>query len=124
MKPLRGSPADCVARLKRMRAESVQMMTARQRVGMYDETFKHTMDWGLGVIVNSDRDGESPPYGYGRHASAETFGHGGSQSSVGFADPAHGLAVGLVFQGMPGEKRHDRRLRTVLAALYEDLQLA
>ncbi|HTU25304.1 MAG TPA: serine hydrolase domain-containing protein, partial [Pirellulales bacterium] len=104
--------------------ESVRLMTTRQREGMPDATFKRTIDWGLGLIIDSKRYGfENVPYGYGRYASDATFGHGGSQSSVGFADPAHRLAVGCYFNGMAGEAGHQRRLRTVLDALYEDLEL-
>ncbi len=105
-----------------LEAETVRQMTSRQREGMFDVTFKTTVDWGLGVILDSKRYGvENVPYGYGRYASDGTFGHGGSQSSVGFADPAHGLAVGCYFNGMPGEAAHQTRMRAVLDALYEDL---
>lgn len=108
-----------------IKAESVQRMTSRQRKGMFDETFKHVMDWGLGLIINSSRYGaETVPYGYGRYASDPTFGHSGSQSSAGFADPERQLAVGIVFNGMPGERAHQARMRAVCDAIYEDLGLA
>ena len=106
-------------------AESVQDMTSRQRAGMFDETFKHVIDWGLGVILDSKQYGTATvPYGYGLHASPTTFGHSGSQSSAAFADPAHGLVVALDFNGMPGEARHQPRMHTALTTLYEDLGLA
>ena len=105
--------------------ESVQQMTTRQRKEMYDETFKHVMDWGLGFIINSAQYGaDTVPYGYGAHASDASFGHSGSQSSVGFADPEHRLVVALVFNGMPGERAHQQRIRPVLSAIYEDVGLA
>ena len=105
--------------------ESVELMTTPQRVGMFDETFRHVMDWGLGTIIDSNRYGaDTVPYGYGKHSSPRTFGHGGSQSSVAFADPDRKLAVAVVFNGMPGEAKHDIRMRALLAALYEDLGLA
>jgi CubicO group peptidase (beta-lactamase class C family) len=90
---------------------------------MYDHTFRQKIDWGLGVILNSSHYGPGIPYQFGAYASAETFGHGGSQSSTGFCDPARGLVVGMVFNGCPGEAAHDRRLRGALRALYEDLGL-
>lgn len=103
-------------------SEAVRLLTTRQRVGMFDETFKHKMDWGLGLIVNSNCYGpQTVPYGYGLHSSPETFGHSGWQSSTGFADPEHGLAVALVLNGTPGEARHNRRFRLLLTAIYEDL---
>ena len=91
---------------------------------MLDETFGQVMDWGLGFLLDNKRYGPAIPYGYGRHASARTFGHSGKESSTGFADPDAGLVVTVVFNGMPGEPKHDRRLRHVTAAIYEDLGLA
>ena len=61
------------------------------------------------------------PYAYGPHASLRTFGHGGNQSSIAFADPVHALAVAIIFNGMPGEAAHQRRMHNVLTGLYEDL---
>ena len=103
---------------------SATEITSRQRTGMLDETFNHVMDWGLGVIIDSKQYGPGVPYGFGQHASPRTFGHGGSQSSLGFADPEHGLVVAAIFNGLPGEARHDRRVKRVTAAIYEDLGLA
>ncbi len=105
-------------------AESVRQMTARQREGMFDETFRHKMDWGLGLIIDSNRYGaDTVPYGYGHHSSERAFGHGGAQSSVGFCDPAHELVAAIVFNGMPGEPKHNARMRKFLTAMYEDLGL-
>ena len=104
--------------------DMVQAMTSGQRVGMFDQTFRQTIDWGLGIILNSSHYGPAIPYQFGPHASRETFGHGGSQSSTGFCDPENNLVVALIFNGCPGEAVHDKRLRGVLKALFEDLALA
>jgi CubicO group peptidase (beta-lactamase class C family) len=105
--------------------QTVEAITSPHRVGMYDNTFRHVIDWGLGFLMNSSRYGPGPaPYGYGPHASPRTFGHGGSQCATAFADPEHDLAVAIVWNGRPGEQRHDQRLRETLAALYEDLFLS
>jgi CubicO group peptidase (beta-lactamase class C family) len=102
-----------------------EAFTTPHRIGMMDATFKHVMDWGLGFIVNSARYGaETVPYGYGHHASPRTFGHSGYRSSVAFGDPEHGLAVALAFNGTPGNERHELRVRSVLDAVYGDLELA
>jgi CubicO group peptidase (beta-lactamase class C family) len=101
--------------------ETVEALTARHRVGIEDLTFKQIMDWGLGFIINSRQYGDGVPYGYGPYASPRTFGHGGNQSSVGFADPENGLVVVLIFNGMPGEAAHQQRMREALSAIYEDL---
>ncbi|MBL8827897.1 MAG: beta-lactamase family protein [Planctomycetaceae bacterium] len=104
--------------------ESVAALIGPQRVGLVDETFKQKIDWGLGVILDSKRYNYPVSlYGYGRHASPRTFGHSGSQSSVGMCDPEHDLVIALVFNGMAGEARHQRRVRAVLDAIYTDLEL-
>jgi CubicO group peptidase (beta-lactamase class C family) len=83
------------------------------------------MDWGLGFIPNNNQYGvDTIRYGYGPHASWRTFGHSGHQSSVAFMDVKNRLVVAIVFNGTPGEDEHDRRVRAVLTALYEDLGLA
>jgi CubicO group peptidase (beta-lactamase class C family) len=106
-------------------AQTVEALTARHRCGMFDETFKHVMDWGLGFIVDNNIYGvDTVPYPFGRYCSPRTVGHGGYQSSVGFADPERGLAVAIVFDGCCGEAKHGARIRAVSAALYEDLGLA
>jgi CubicO group peptidase (beta-lactamase class C family) len=97
-------------------------MARRQREGMEDKTFKHVVDFGYGFIVNSNRYGvETVPYGFGRRAGDNTFGHGGAQSSAGFADPDHGVAGAVVFNGMCSAEGHRVRIRDFLTALYEDL---
>jgi CubicO group peptidase (beta-lactamase class C family) len=106
-------------------AQAVEALTARHRVGLLDQTFQHELDWGLGFILDSKRHGvETVPYGYGRLCSPRTFGHSGYRSSTGFADPEHGLAVALVFNGTPSNEDHERRIRSVLDAIYLDLGLA
>ena len=116
----RGGTLDGVTILQ---PQSVAAMTMRQRVGLFDHTFRHTIDWGLGIILNSAHYGPGIPYQFGPYASPETFGHGGSQSSTGFCDPRYKLVCTLLFNGCPGEAAHDKRLRAVTKVLYEDLGL-
>ena len=104
--------------------QSVEAIVSRHRAGMYDHTFKHVLDFGLGFVLDSKQYGaDTVPYGYGPLASARTFGHSGMQSSCAFADPENDLAVAIVFNGTPGEAAHDRRIREVLSTLYEELQI-
>ena len=108
-----------------LRPDTVAALTSRHRVGMKDETFGMVIDWGLGLMVDSWSYRSAPAsYGYGDHASPETFGHGGQQSSLAFADPAHGLAVALCCNGRPGEPENHRRTQPIVTALYEELGLA
>ncbi len=103
---------------------TVVEFTRRHRVGAFDTTFQHTMDWGLGFILDSKRYGmQTVPYGYGRHCSEETFGHGGRQSVGAFADPKYELVVAVAFNGTPGEPRHNKRIRDFATAVYVDLGL-
>lgn len=114
-----GAPAGVVS------ATMLRELTRRHREGLFDHTFQHTLDIGLGFIVNSNRYGaETVPYGYGRHASEATFGHSGSQSSCAFADPEHELVVAWHCNGQPGEPRHQKRAREINSAIYEELGLA
>ena len=110
---------------KLLSQETIRLMTGRQREGLVDHTFQHKMDWGLGFMPDNNRYGaDTVPYGYGKHCSPSAFGHGGAQSSVGMADPEYGLVIALAFNGMPGEPRHQKRIRHIMSALYEDLGLA
>ena len=108
-----------------LKPETIRNLVSRQRIGLFDHTFRHTLDFGLGFLLNSNRYGsETVPYGYGRHASESAFGHSGSQSSCAFADPDHQLVVTWVCNGLPGEPRHQQRAREINTAIYEDLELA
>ena len=112
--------------------ETVALFTDRHRRDTTDRTFRAVMDWGLGFMPNNRRHDATnaathpvaTPYGYGPHASDAAFGHGGNQTSIGFADPEHDLAVAVVFNGQPGEPAHQKRMYDLLASLYEDLGLA
>ena len=105
-------------------SEGIRQMTSRQREGLYDLTFKHKIDWGFGLSINDPNgEGESLPYGFGKYASAETFGHGGSLSTCAFADPKHDLVAAVWFNAQPSDAQHQERVRGVCAAIYEDLGL-
>uniref|UniRef100_A0A7C4QMX6 Class A beta-lactamase-related serine hydrolase n=1 Tax=Schlesneria paludicola TaxID=360056 RepID=A0A7C4QMX6_9PLAN len=108
-----------------LRPETVAELLTRHRSGQYDATFGHIVDFGLGFLLDSNRYGaQTVPYGYGRHCSPRTFGHGGSQSSQGFGDPDRQLAVAWLFNGRCGEGQHQRRNKAFNEALYEDVGLA
>jgi len=107
-----------------LRPQTVEALTARHRVGLYDHTFRHVMDWGLGFIINSSiYDQPTLPYAYGPHASRRTYGHSGYKSSTAFADPEHRLVVAIATNGTPEDQDHLDRMETLCAAVYEDLGL-
>lgn len=95
--------------------QTVEAITARHRVGIFDRTFGIPLDWGLGFGIDSSS--------HGRHSSRRVFGHGGAQSSIAYCDPEHGLVVALQTNGMPGSERHYARLAALADALYEDTGL-
>jgi CubicO group peptidase (beta-lactamase class C family) len=105
-----------------LKAETAKDLVSLHREGMFDKTFHQTIDWGLGFMRQSDQyaPGEVP-YQFGSHASREAFGHCGNQSTAAFCDPAHDLCVAVLLNGMPGEERHQIRMRSLLDALYRDL---
>jgi CubicO group peptidase (beta-lactamase class C family) len=103
---------------------TVNYFTSRQREGMRDETFMARIDWGLGfLLMPRGGEPEKVPYGYGRFASASTFGHSGVQSSCGFADPENGLVAAWVCNCMPGARFHNKRHLSLNQAIYRDLGL-
>ena len=107
-----------------LKPATLRELTTRHRIGLFDHTFQHTLDLGLGFILNSNRYGpETVPYGYGRHASEATFGHSGSQSSCAFADPEHQLVVAWHCNGQPGEPRHQRRAREINSMICQEIGL-
>lgn len=104
--------------------QSVDTLTARHRVGEYDLTLGHVVDFGLGVILDSNRYGAATvPYGYGAGCSPRAFGHGGAQSSQGWCDPESRLVVAYYFNGRAGEGQHNRRCRQFNEAVAYDLGL-
>lgn len=102
----------------------VRLMTTRHRTGMLDSTFRHIIDFGLGIICNSAMYGpDTVPYGFGRRCSAATFGHGGAQCSIGFCDPEKRLVVAWAANGFCGEAQHQRRNQTLNEAIFDDIGL-
>ena len=104
-------------------SELAREMCTRQRVGMLDQTFKQSLDWGLGVMIDSKQYAGEHQYGFGPHASPDTFGHSGNQSSCAYADPRHDLVVAWTCNGMPGEAKHQARASAINGAIYVDLDL-
>ena len=105
--------------------EVVTEMTSRHRSGEFDHTFQHVVDFGLGLMLDSNTHGaETVPYGFGRHSSPQSFGHGGSQCAMGFCDPDRRLVVAWAANGICGEGHHQRRNSAINEAIYTDLRLS
>ncbi len=107
-----------------LKPENIQFVTTRRTRGLYDQTIHSPVDWGMGFYLHAHQAGDEPvPYGYGQHASPDTFGHSGAQSSCAFADPHDDLAVAWLCNGLPGEPRHQQRAWAINTAIYDDLKL-
>ena len=96
--------------------QTARLLCSRRRCGMYDTMQGFTCDWGLGLFVGAFEL-------TGDHSSPGCFGHAGSQSSLGFCDPARSLAVAVCFNKRPGTRQNSEQMNRVMTALYEDLQL-
>ncbi|APZ90852.1 serine hydrolase domain-containing protein [Fuerstiella marisgermanici] len=104
---------------------TVASMTSRHRTDTHDTTFQHAVDFGLGLIIDSNHHGHATvPYGFGQYCSERTFGHGGAQCAMGFCDPDAKLVVAWAANGFCGEGQHQRRNRAINEAVYQDLGLA
>jgi CubicO group peptidase (beta-lactamase class C family) len=87
-----------------------------------DATLAHVVDFGLGVILNSNAYGaDTVPYGFGTRAGAGTFGHGGARSSIAFADPEFGFTAAVFLNGRVPEVEHQPRMRMILDLLRSEL---
>ena len=101
---------------------SLQRMLHPARKGRMDATLAHVVDFGLGVILNSNAYGaDKVPYGFGTRAGAGTFGHGGARSSIAFADPEFGFSAAVFLNGRVPEVEHQPRMRMILDLLRSEL---
>lgn len=97
-----------------IRPETLSLFASPQRGKRPDRVFGIEMDWGLGLMVAN---GPGLPYSFGPGASPHSFGHGGQQSSITFADPDRDLILAIAYSGLPGERLHARRMNDLLSAL-------
>ena len=102
---------------------TIEQMTTASREGQLDKTFNKIIDWGLGFMLDSKQYQNSYPYSFGLGCSEETYGHNGNQSSAAYVDGENELVVCFVFNGLPGEAKHQKRLAAMNEAIYKDLDL-
>lgn len=100
----------------------LKKMLTPTRQEQRDATFGHVIDFGLGVILNSNRHGATTvPYGFGSQAGSRAFGHGGARSSVAFADPEAGFTAAIFLNGRVPETEHQPRMRAILDLVRSEL---
>ena len=89
-----------------IKPETVTEVTTLQSEGM-DHTLERQVRRSLGLALGDARMG-SPG-----KVPARTFGHGGAGTSVGWADPDLGLAVGFITNGFRAEESNAARLSAI-----------
>jgi CubicO group peptidase (beta-lactamase class C family) len=83
--------------------------TGRARVTMPDPLLGIPANRTLGLILAGD-DGNASLRGFGKTASARTFGHGGAAGQIAWADPATGISFAYATNGIDADMlRHARR---------------
>jgi CubicO group peptidase (beta-lactamase class C family) len=101
--------------------QTVETIVAPHRSGLFDKTFRQTIDWGLGFVVNSSEKDTMSGYGHWPLASPRAYGHSGFRTSTAFADPERQVAIVVLLNGTPDEASHRHRMRAITTAIYEDL---
>src|SRR5262249_30796246 len=82
----------------------------------YDEVLDRECTFGLGFMTALSE------HAFTAECGPESFGHSGyAGASFAFADPAHDLAVAVIFNGIVGHESSFMRRRALLHALYADL---
>lgn len=91
------------------RPATIDLLTACHRHGVRDRTFLGRIPWGLGVQVAGGITGT---------VGHRTFGHGGMASSRGICDPAEGLVMVYVCNGLAAPEANERRMMEITEAVY------
>jgi CubicO group peptidase (beta-lactamase class C family) len=94
-------------------AMTTTAMTAKHRVGIYDENFRGFVSFGLGTVV----DGRY----FGSYCSPRTFGHKGLNSSCALVDPEYRLVLAFIVNGLINTEVSDARDQLIIDSVYRDL---
>ncbi len=91
-------------------------VTSRVRNSLPDPLTRTPANRSLGLILAGD-DGRSHFRGMGRTVSPGTFGHNGARGQLAWADPATGLSLGIVTNGLDVHEVRQPRRDSALASL-------
>jgi CubicO group peptidase (beta-lactamase class C family) len=101
---------------RRQSADVLADFCSTNRPPVYDEVLDRDCPFGLGFMTSLDQ------HAFGADCSPSSFGHSGyAGASFAFADPAHDLAVAVIFNGVVGHESAFLRRRALTRALYADL---
>ena len=95
-----------------MRAETVDEVTAAHSEGI-DHSLNRRVVRGMGLSLSDPRTGDP------EKLDARTFGHAGSGTSVGWANPDTGLAVAYITNGFRAEISNTPRLAAISQAVTD-----
>ncbi len=109
------SGGGCLDGTRILQSETVTEVTTLQAEGM-DHTLERRVRRSLGLSLADGRMG-SPD-----KMSTRTFGHGGAGTSVGWADPDLGLAVGFITNGFRAEESNTERLSAISQSVRDACQ--
>jgi CubicO group peptidase (beta-lactamase class C family) len=99
-------------------AEVLRTFTSSARPPTYDQVLDRVCEHGLGFMTSLAE------HAFGRHCSPSSFGHSGNVgSSFAWADPEHGLAAAVVFNGVVDPESAFLRRPVVVRAIVQDLGL-
>jgi len=97
-------------------AATLETFTSVARPPVPDQVLERVCSYGLGFMTPLHE------HAFGEQCSERSFGHSGNiGASFAFADPEHGLAVGIVFNGLVGHEAAFLRRRSLVGAIYGDL---
>jgi CubicO group peptidase (beta-lactamase class C family) len=97
-------------------AATLRAFCSPARPAVYDEVLARECTYGLGFMTDLAQ------HAFGDRCGPSSFGHSGIVgASFAFADPARDLAVGVVFNGLVGHETAFLRRRSLINALYTDL---
>lgn len=99
--------------------ETLAELVTTQRAPARDEVLDRVCSFGLGFMT------ELEGHRFGGEVSPAAFGHSGNVgSSFAFADPVHGVAVSVVFNGIIDHESAFVRRPALVRAIYRDLELS
>jgi CubicO group peptidase (beta-lactamase class C family) len=99
--------------------EILEAFCSPARPAVYDQVLDRSCTFGLGFMTGLT------DHAFGADCGPRSFGHSGyAGASFAFADPAHDVAVGVIFNGVVGHESAFLRRRALMRALYADLESA
>ena len=99
-------------------AATLRAFTTSARPALFDQVLERECRYGLGFMTPLG------DHAFGDTVGPDSFGHSGyAGASFALADPAHGLTVAAIFNGIIDHQQAFQRRTDLLRAIYQDLEL-